>query len=68
MEIFCWREDEWQEELRTLGFYMGKFIYIMDAYEDYDEDRRKKEYNPLVYAMRESADDWIRSAVCCSRA
>ena len=19
-EIFCWREDEWQEELRTLGF------------------------------------------------
>ena len=56
-EIFCWREDEWQEELRTLGFYMGKFIYIMDAYEDYDEDRRKKEYNPLVYAMRESADD-----------
>ena len=29
----------------------------MDAYEDYDEDRRKKEYNPLVYAMRESADD-----------
>ena len=56
-EIMCWREDEWQEELRTLGFYMGKFIYIMDAYEDYDEDRRKKEYNPLVYAMRESADD-----------
>ena len=56
-EIFCWREDEWQEELRTLGFYMGKFIYIMDAYEDYGEDRRKKEYNPLVYAMRESADD-----------
>ena len=35
----------------------GIFIYIMDAYEDYDEDRRKKEYNPLVYAMRESADD-----------
>ena len=41
-EIFCWREDEWQKKLCTLGFYMGKFIYIMDAHEDYDEDRRKK--------------------------
>ncbi|MBO5523272.1 MAG: hypothetical protein J5986_06300, partial [Roseburia sp.] len=25
-EIFCWKEDEWAEELRTMGFYMGKFI------------------------------------------
>ena len=41
-EIMCWREDEWQEEMRTLGFYMGKFIYLMDAYEDYDSDQKKK--------------------------
>ena len=40
-EVFCWREDEWARELRTLGFYMGKFIYLMDAYEDYDADCRK---------------------------
>ena len=33
-EVFCWKEDEWAEELRTMGFYMGKFIYLMDAYED----------------------------------
>ena len=56
-EVFCWREDEWAEELRTLGFYMGKFIYIMDAYEDYDVDLQKKEYNPLVYIANERAED-----------
>ena len=56
-EIFCWREDEWAEEMRSMGFYIGKFIYIMDAYEDYDVDLQKKEYNPLVYAMRESKED-----------
>ena len=56
-EIFCWREDEWAEEMRSMGFYIGKFIYIMDAYEDYDVDLQKKEYNPLVYAMRESNED-----------
>lgn len=56
-EVFCWREDEWAEELRTLGFYMGKFIYIMDAYEDYDTDIRKKKYNPLKYILKESEED-----------
>lgn len=56
-EVFCWHEDEWAEELRTLGFYMGKFIYIMDAYEDYDSDVRKKKYNPLKYTLKESKED-----------
>lgn len=56
-EVFCWKEDEWAEELRTLGFYMGKFVYIMDAYEDYEADLQKNEYNPLVYTMKESAED-----------
>ena len=56
-EVFCWREDEWRDELRTLGFYMGKFIYIMDAYEDYDADLSRNEYNPLTYAMKESEGD-----------
>lgn len=56
-EVFCWREDEWKEELHTLGFYMGKFIYIMDAYEDYDADVQKGEYNPLVHMTGESTED-----------
>lgn len=56
-EIFCWREDEWAAEMRSMGFYMGKFIYLMDACEDYDADMQKKEYNPLVYVMKENAGD-----------
>lgn len=56
-EIFCWKEDEWAEELRTLGFYMGKFIYLMDAYEDFEVDVKKNAYNPLVYVKRENAED-----------
>ncbi|MGN0349442.1 MAG: DUF5685 family protein [Roseburia sp.] len=57
-EIFCWKQDEWAEELRMLGFYMGKFIYIMDAYEDYENDRKNKSYNPLFYIEQESIQDW----------
>ncbi|MCM1256916.1 MAG: DUF5685 family protein [Roseburia sp.] len=46
-EIFDWKKDEWSEELHCLSFYMGKFIYLMDAYEDMEKDKKRKQYNPL---------------------
>lgn len=57
-EIFAWKEDVWEEELKTLGFYMGKFIYLMDAYEDFDEDAKKKAYNPFVMMTEENQEDF----------
>lgn len=46
-ELFVYREDIWADSLRRMGFFMGKFIYIMDAYEDLPEDMKKGRYNPL---------------------
>ena len=46
-EIFDWRQDEWSDELRCFGFYMGKFIYLMDAYEDCEKNLKNKQYNIL---------------------
>ena len=40
-----------------MGFYMGKFIYLMDAYEDYDRDKKKNCYNPLTFVQEEQAQD-----------
>ncbi len=47
-EIFDWKEDQWSEELRCMGFYLGKFIYLMDAYEDIEKDEQRGLYNPFV--------------------
>lgn len=47
-ELFCWKEDEWQADLRGLGFYLGKFVYLMDAYEDIEKDDKKGNYNPFL--------------------
>jgi hypothetical protein len=44
-EIFVWKEDLWQDELRTMGFFMGKFIYLMDAVEDQEKDLKRGNYN-----------------------
>ena len=46
-EIFAVRKDEWEERLRTLGCFLGKYIYLLDAYEDIEEDIKKNRYNPL---------------------
>jgi len=46
-EVFAYRQDGWEEELRVIGFYLGKFIYLCDAYEDVEEDIRKGSYNLL---------------------
>lgn len=46
-EIMTPREDEWAENLRALGFFMGKFIYLCDAYEDVEADIKKGVFNPL---------------------
>lgn len=47
-EIFDWKQDEWSDELRCFGFYMGKFIYLMDAYEDCEKDIKNHQYNILA--------------------
>ena len=46
-ELLLNKEDLWEKTLRKMGFYLGKFIYIMDAYEDLSEDKKKNRYNPL---------------------
>lgn len=47
-EIFTPRNDEWTDELTALGFYLGKFIYLMDAWEDIEKDKAEGQYNPLL--------------------
>lgn len=52
-ELFCMREDEWRTELYEIGFYLGKFIYLMDAYEDMEKDAKKGNYNPFLLCRGE---------------
>ncbi|MBQ0000246.1 MAG: hypothetical protein KBT01_01725 [Clostridiales bacterium] len=47
-EIMAYRNDMWETSLRKIGFYLGKFIYIMDAYDDVEEDVKKGLYNPFA--------------------
>lgn len=47
-EIFAFKKDEYEQNLRNIGFNLGKYIYILDAYEDLEEDKKKGRYNPFI--------------------
>ena len=39
-----------------MGFYLGKYIYLLDAWDDLQEDFRTKSYNPFLAADRQIQD------------
>ncbi len=45
-ELLVKNDDVWSAPLKQLGFFLGKFIYLMDAYEDIEKDLKKGNYNP----------------------
>ncbi len=47
-EVFVYRDDYWAVPMRTIGEGLGRFIYLMDAYDDLPADLRRKRYNPLT--------------------
>ena len=58
-ELMVYREDLWEETLRSMGDALGRFVYLADAAEDYREDRKKDKYNPfLAMGKGENWDAW----------
>lgn len=47
-ELLVYKKDVWEKTLRRMGFYLGKFIYIMDAYDDVEKDMEQGNYNALI--------------------
>lgn len=67
-QLFQWKQDEWAKDLDSMGFYMGKFIYLLDAYEDLKKDQKKGSYNPFAYVSMESKEEYetfCRSTLTC---
>lgn len=67
--------DIWESDLYGTGYYLGKFIYIMDAWEDMEKDRKSGNFNLTAILVREEmehAEETVReilmdTAACCCR-
>lgn len=47
-ELFDYRQDGLSGYLRELGYHLGRFIYMMDAYDDLEEDEKNGCFNPFL--------------------
>ncbi len=58
--LFCYRKDAFTDYFGEIGYHLGRFIYVMDAVDDLEEDERKGRFNPLVH-HRERPDfmQWV---------
>jgi hypothetical protein len=54
-EVF--KDEKLRNLLRWIGYNMGKWIYILDAYDDLEEDIKDKHYNPLIYQYSYNNED-----------
>ena len=69
-QMFAMKDDEWSDTLKNMGFYLGKFIYILDAYEDLSKDIKAKRYNVLkTYGEEDGFDELCESILndCMAR-
>ena len=46
--LFAHDQGIWEAPMREFGDYLGRFIYLMDAAVDYDDDEKSGSYNPFV--------------------
>ena len=44
-EVLVWREDRWSGTLRSMGHALGRFIYLVDAAMDLEDDVKTGSYN-----------------------
>lgn len=64
-EVLCFKNEEWHSTLSQIGHALGKFIYLMDAYDDICEDKKKNEYNVLLHHsnIEERIDDILTTVM-----
>jgi len=41
-------DEKHEKTLRWIGYNLGKWIYLLDAYDDLEKDMRSGSYNPLI--------------------
>ncbi|MCR5577135.1 MAG: DUF5685 family protein [Oscillospiraceae bacterium] len=60
-ELFVLREDRWSDTLRHMAHALGRFLYLIDAAVDLEDDVRRGCYNPFrSFAGREDNAERFR--------
>ena len=62
--VYAWKDDLWAPTLGDMGAAPGRFIYVMDAYDDLEGDLHHGRYNPLrELSKQEDFEELIRQSL-----
>jgi hypothetical protein len=67
-EVLVAKEDAWSDQLRSFGYELGRFIYMMDAAFDANEDAQTGSYNPFVGASFDESETRMLLSTYLARA
>lgn len=51
------RNEKTEKILRWIGYNIGRWIYILDAYDDIERDIKQKSYNPFIYQYKYNGEN-----------
>ena len=55
--------EKLRDNLYTLGYLIGKYIYIMDAFDDIEDDIMNSQFNPLLILYKLDKDNYKKFSV-----
>jgi len=62
--LYRYRDDLWAGTLDRMGQALGRFIYVMDAYDDLEKDERKNRFNALkAFHQREDYEAFVKESL-----
>ena len=68
-EIFAYKplcaDEKIEKALRWIGYNVGKWVYIVDAFDDIEKDIKKNSYNPLLlqYGYNKETAEKFRESI-----
>ncbi len=61
--MLCSEDKAQKRVLERLGYCLGRYIYLSDAYFDLEDDIKKDRYNVLKYKTSEEIEDYIKAQI-----
>jgi len=61
--MFCGDTNSQKRVLERMGYCLGRYIYLLDAYCDLEEDKRKNRYNCLKNKETNQLKEYIKSQI-----
>ena len=62
-EMFLYKKDNWEQNLKKIGFYLGKYIYFIDAYDDMKKDEENSSYNPFNKLNIKNREEYAKNLI-----